>query len=287
MNVNKSTKKLIFALILLALISIPAITSSLSVLKEKEEERLAYQKLLNEEEERLAKEKAIKEAEMKLEQQNYLMGKFNPEERKDFVPIPKEYSVNKNIMYLRQEALNAFSEMRDAALIDKIDLKIASATRNFSYQKSIWENKWSGYTLVNGKNLTKSIPDGLKRFQKILEYSSAPGTSRHHWGTDIDINDANKEYFEKETGKKVYEWLNINAVKFGFCQPYNTKGENRKTGYNEEKWHWSYVPLARTFTEQYKNLIQTENINGFLGEEYAPQLNLINDYVLGINPECL
>ena len=25
---------------------------------------------------------------------------------------------------------------------------------------------------------------------KIIEYSTLPGTSRHHWGTDIDIIDA-------------------------------------------------------------------------------------------------
>lgn len=277
---TKSTKKLTFALILLALIAIPKVSSYISEIKEQKEAELAYQKIL-------AEERAQKEAEERAKQKIYVMGKFEPALHTDFLEVPKEYNVGGYTMYLRKETLSAFLEMQKAAIEDGVDLKIASATRNFIYQKKLWENKWSGFTLVEGKDLSKSIPDGLLRFKKILEYSSAPGTSRHHFGSDIDINDANPAYFEKETGKKVYEWLTSNALRFGFCQPYNLKNENRPTGYNEEKWHWSYLPLARTFTEQYKNLVQTEDISGFLGSEYVPQLNLINDYVLGINPECI
>lgn len=277
---TKSTKKLTFALILLALIAIPKVSSYVSEIKKQKEAELAYQKIL-------AEERAQKEAEERAEQKIYVMGKFEPALHPDFLEVPKEYNVGGYTMHLRKETLSAFLEMQKSAKEDGVDLKIASATRNFIYQKKLWENKWSGFTLDEGKDLSKSIPDGLLRFKKILEYSSAPGTSRHHFGSDIDINDANTAYFEKEIGKKVYEWLTLNASRFGFCQPYNLKNENRPTGYNEEKWHWSYLPLARTFTEQYKNLVQTEDINGFLGSEYVPQLNLINDYVLGINPECI
>lgn len=217
----------------------------------------------------------------------YLTGKFNPEEREDFVLIPEQYTAVPNKMYLRKETLNAFLQMQESAEKDAIRLKIASATRNFDYQKNIWNNKWTGVTLVNGANLSISISNGLERFKKILEYSAVPGTSRHHWGTDIDINNANLEYFEKELGKKEYAWLVNNAYKFGFCQPYNLKGSNRSTGYNEEKWHWSYIPLARDLTREYKNLIKDREIEGFWGEEYVSNLNLINNYVLGINPNCI
>jgi LAS superfamily LD-carboxypeptidase LdcB len=177
--------------------------------------------------------------------------------------------------------------MVNAAKKEGMDLKIASATRNFDYQKNIWNNKWDGVTIVNGKNLSTSMPDGLERFKKILEYSAAPGTSRHHWGTDIDINDANPQYFNSEKGQKIYAWLVENAPLFGFCQPYNQKGSGRPTGYNEEKWHWSYLPLAKSFTQEYKNLITDTDINGFLGDQYVVGQDLINNYVLSINPECL
>ena len=62
--------------------------------------------------------------------------------------------------------------MQAAAKADSVDLKIVSAARNFDYQKDIWNKKWSGATLVDGKNLSVSIPDSKKRFEKILEYST-------------------------------------------------------------------------------------------------------------------
>ena len=261
-------------------VSLILIISSLILKLEKEREaEQIYQKFL-------ADQEVQKEIAKKIEEKNYLMGKFDPSQREDFVLIPYKYTTFGNKMYLRKETLDAFLKMQDAADEDEIDLKIASATRNFDYQKSIWNNKWTGFTLVNGQNLSKSISNGLTRFKKILEYSAVPSTSRHHWGTDIDINDANPEYFKTTEGVVVYEWLTKNAWKFGFCQPYILKGNDRPTGYNEEKWHWSYLPLAKDFTQKYKNLIKDEDIKGFFGDKYVLNLNLINDYVLGINPDC-
>jgi LAS superfamily LD-carboxypeptidase LdcB len=178
-------------------------------------------------------------------------------------------------MYLRKETLNAFLQMEEAAEKDGVDLKIASATRNFDYQEDLWNNKWDAFA---------SSVDGLVRFQNIIKYSAVPGTSRHHWGTDIDINNANPQYFNTKEGEAVYDWMAKNAASYGFCQPYTP---NRPTGYNEEKWHWSYVPLSRGFTNDYIKLITDKDIKGFEGDEYVPSQNLINNYVLGINPECL
>lgn len=279
--------KLILALFFLIFISLPIFTSSLLDFEEGRINEINYQKLLQE-------QLVQKEAEERAEKKIYLMGNFDFNTREDFALIPIEYTTNQSKMYLRKEALDAFLKMRDAALEEKIDLKIASATRNFIYQKNIWNNKWNGVTLVNGKNLSKSIPNSLERLKKILEYSATPGTSRHHWGTDIDLNDANPEYFEGKIGKNVYEWLEKNASSFGFCQPYNLKKSSMnnslpagRQGYNEEKWHWSYLPLAKTFTEEYKNLVKNEDIKGFLGDENVVGEDLINNYVLGINPDCL
>lgn len=215
----------------------------------------------------------------------YLLGKFDPTTREGFAPVPEELGVSGYKMYLRKEALEAFFRMKQAAKINGLDLKIASAARNFDYQKKLWNNKWTGYTLVNGEDLSQTVPDGRERFVKILEWSAVPGTSRHHWGTDIDINNANPEYFETKTGKKVYEWLTANAPLFGFCQTYIEK--KGSAGYKEEKWHWSYMPLARDFLREYEVLVNEKDIGGFLGEEYAPDFDLVNDYVLNISPDCL
>jgi len=270
----------IWLIIFLILISIPIGTSFTLYIKQRQENKILHQKLL-------VLELVVKKIQEKVAEKNYLMGKFDPSQRGDFIAVPENYSISGYKMYLRKETLDAFLQMQKVAEKDEVDLRIASATRNFIYQKNIWNNKWTGFTLVDGKSLVKSILDESARFKKILEYSAVPGTSRHHWGTEIDINNANLEYFETEKGKKVYEWLVKNAPLFGFCQPYIQKGVNRPTGYNEEKWHWSYLPLAKDFTQEYKNLINDADIKDFDGDKYVPDLNLINNYVLGINLECL
>jgi LAS superfamily LD-carboxypeptidase LdcB len=269
---NKGNIKYIFILIILPIL---LISSFLSDFNKKKVEEANYQKFLTNQQ--------IKNEEKKI----YLMGKFEPEQRKDFTLVPSEYNANGYKMYLRKEALTAFSKMAEAAKKDVIELKIVSATRNFNYQKSLWNNKWTGVTIVNGQNLFKSISSGIERFKKILEYSAVPGMSRHHWGSDLDINNVNPSYFNLNKGEKEYMWLVKNASLFGFCQPYTLKGTARPTGYNEEKWHWSYLPLAKAFTEQYKDLIKEEDINGFLGDENVLGQDLINNYVLGINPDCI
>jgi LAS superfamily LD-carboxypeptidase LdcB len=262
----------------------PYLTTDFLDLRQKKENEENYQKFLKEQ---LVKKEAIKKIQKEAQQKIYLTGKFDPSQREDFAPIPAEYNIGGYKMYLRRETLDAFLKMRDAAEKDEIDLKIASATRNFNYQKELWNNKWTGAKIVDGKDLSKSVPDGLERFKKILEYSAVPGTSRHHWGTDIDINKAEPIYFNSPKGIKEYEWLTENAPLFGFCQTYNLKGSLRPTGYNEEKWHWSYLPLSREFMQEYKNLIKDEDLKGFLGDEYVKNQDLINNYVLSINPDCL
>jgi hypothetical protein len=56
----------------------------------------------------------------------------------------------------------------------------------------------------------------------------------------------------------------------------------REHGYNEEKWHCSYFPLASVYTQKYREIITAEDLKGFLGEKYVSELNIIENYVLGI-----
>ena len=269
---EKHNLKHILPGVVFILFLIPVITSSLLDLQQRRANEII-----------LAQEQAKKDAQEKI----YLLGKFDPSVDPDFLQVPEEYDIGGYTMYLRKETLGAFEDMAEKADEDGVELKIASATRNFDYQKNLWNNKWTGVTLVDGQDLSKSIPDGEERFEKILEYSAVPGTSRHHWGTEIDINDANVPYFNTEQGEKVYEWLEDNASQFGFCQTYTLKGTDRPTGYNEEKWHWSYLPLSRGFTQDYKRLITDTDISGFDGDQYVANFNIIPKYVLSINPDCI
>jgi D-alanyl-D-alanine carboxypeptidase len=216
---------------------------------------------------------------------DYLMGKFNPNTHPDFTAIAKKHA-SKGGMRLRKDTYEAFSRMYDAAAKDGVRLKIISATRPFTHQKSIWEAKWYGKRKVNGQFLSANARDPEERARLILMYSSMPGTSRHHWGTDIDLNDLNNPYFEKGTGKKIYDWLVNNASEYGFCQVYSPQDESRPYGYLEEKWHWSYLPVARRLTNLYKEKLTDSDITGFEGSETAQSIGMIEKYVLGINPDC-
>ncbi len=213
----------------------------------------------------------------------YLTGKYEPSKDDRFVLVGKKWG-NKT-MYLRRETYAAFEKMAEAAEADGVLLKIISATRTFAQQKNIWESKWTGKTLVEGRSLAKFIADPKKRAEKILEVSSMPGTSRHHWGTDIDLNNLSDGYFTKKnsSGEKIYKWLSAHAHEHGFCQPYSA---GRMQGYTEEKWHWSYLPLSRPLLKSAKNQLTDDEISGFLGSETAVEIGAVKNYVLGINPEC-
>ncbi|WP_066225464.1 M15 family metallopeptidase [Formosa haliotis] len=165
--------------------------------------------------------------------------------------------------------------MNEAAKADGIHFKIVSGTRNFNEQKAIWDRKWKRYQELSP----------IERAKKILQYSSMPSTSRHHWGTDIDLNHLTNSYFESGQGLKEYNWLQEHAHTFGFYQVYTSK-EHGRTGYLEEKWHWSYLPLASTYLSFYNSNISYQDITNFKGSEFATELQMITNYVNGIAMEA-
>ena len=96
-----------------------------------------------------------------------------------------------------------------------------------------------------------------------------PSTSRHHWGTDIDLNNLQNSYFEKGEGKKIFDWLVKNAFKYGFHMTYDNQEESKRTGYKMEKWHWSYMPISEQYLLQFNQYIKYEDICSFKGSKFA------------------
>ncbi|OAV42718.1 M15 family metallopeptidase [Lewinella sp. 4G2] len=218
---------------------------------------------------------------------DYLSGKFDPAKHPEFLKVAAKYTDGDPYL-LHRETYAAFEKMHAAAKADGITLTIVSATRNFDRQKAIWEAKWNGQRLLEGKDKANEVyPDPADRARAILRFSSMPGTSRHHWGTDIDINRLTNDYFRSGQGLKEYEWLVANGPEFGFCQPYTPLGKARPTGYQEERWHWSYIPLAKRLTGFARQRMQAKEVSGFDGQQAAVPLNVIENYVLGINRDCL
>ena len=101
-----------------------------------------------------------------------LIGKGNP-----------EITGNSYRQKMHKQTKAAFLEMQAAAAKDNISIEVVSAYRSFERQKEIFEGKYKRFT---GQGLSPK-----KALSKIIEYSTIPGTSRHHWGTDIDIIQAN------------------------------------------------------------------------------------------------
>lgn len=202
-----------------------------------------------------------------------LLGQVNYHTHENFVLLDKKYTEGRN-QYLCKDAAQAFALMADDAASSDINLKALSCARNFSKQRAIWENKWQREDYIE-------FDSGPQRCRAILEYSSMPGTSRHHWGTEIDIHSLDNSAFEKGEGLRIYEWLTQHAADYGFYQPY-TAGRNR--GYEEEKWHWSYYPVSGPMLEQYNAQVSYSNINGFIGSGFASAVGAIENYVNGIAP---
>jgi len=217
---------------------------------------------------------------------DYLTGKFHPEKHALFVSIG-DYGipVRGRTHYLRKEVAIALKAMLGAFRKAHPDIPVwvRSSTRNFYDQKAIWENKWNGRTLVEGKKLNRTIPNFRQRALKILEYSSMPGTSRHHWGTDFDLNELTNRYYESGKGAVLFRWLEANAKRFGFCRPYTA---GRTSGYEEEKWHWSYIATASVLQREWLDRFASasDGIGGFAGAKEAKELAPV--YVSAVSAKC-
>ena len=191
---------------------------------------------------------------------------------------------------MHKEAKVAFEKMKVAALKDGINIEVVSAYRSFQKQKSIFENKY--------KRFTKEGLTPIEAVEKIIEYSTIPGTSRHHWGTDIDIIDANypkpksvlKEgnFYGNGPYCNLKVWMDRYSEFYGFYEVY-TKNPKRK-GFKYEPWHFSYAPLSIPMLKEYKKLdiksiLKEEEILGHecFTEEFIVKYKTEN--ILDINPK--
>lgn len=216
---------------------------------------------------------------------DWLLGKFNPATHPEFVEVPL-HLCDEPGHYLLKPVLEAWLKLYAFAEESGVELKIISSTRTFERQKAIWENKWFGRTLTNGIDLSQTTYNDEEKASEILKYSAMPGTSRHHWGTDIDFNSVENDYFKTDKGFREYIWMKLSAENFGFCRPYCDLTARNNKGYQEEQWHWSFFPLSRTFRKAYLNRLEYADISGFEGSHTAPTLYIFEDYVDGISNKC-
>ncbi|MBS7333150.1 M15 family metallopeptidase [Faecalibacter bovis] len=207
-----------------------------------------------------------------------LIGKSNPNltQGKDYKVLP--------------EVAVQLEKMKADAKKAGFDICVISSYRSYKYQNVIWERKFKA-------NKAKGLSN-IKNIEKIIEYSTIPGTSRHHWGTDIDIIDMTKgipadplhekHFNEGGSMRKFKLWLDENAHKYGFYLVY-TKSLERK-GFKYEPWHFTYKPISDRMMEEYKKLdikklLQENKLMGseFFTDEFVEKYRTEN--ILDINPE--
>ncbi|TAI46797.1 D-alanyl-D-alanine carboxypeptidase family protein [Flagellimonas allohymeniacidonis] len=194
---------------------------------------------------------------------------------------------------LREEAYKSYQAMKKAAYSDGFNIKMISSYRDFYRQEGIWERKYLRFTEDDGMQPLDAI-------DKIIEYSTIPGTSRHHWGTDIDIIDGYPkvngdvlvpEKFEAGGPFEAFKkWLDENSERFGFYLVYTD--EPKRRGFKYEPWHYSYAPISIPMLTAFrkKNILKLLQNEDFIGCEHFTTgflRSYIQDNILDINPKLL
>ncbi|ART83591.1 peptidase M15 [Oceanisphaera profunda] len=174
---------------------------------------------------------------------------------------------------LHPDAKVAFMAMQAAAAQAGFNLQPASSYRNFERQLAIWNAKYDGLRPVldaSSQPLDTLSLTASQRIAAILHWSALPGTSRHHWGSDVDVYDptllpANTklalEPWEYEADGYFYplsRWLKTNMARFGFYLPF----AEANGGVAIEPWHLSYRPVAEMCAGQLTPALVAEALSG-------------------------
>jgi len=173
---------------------------------------------------------------------------------------------------LQQDTAVALAKMSAAAKGQGIDMRICSGYRSFAAQLKIWNTKALGKrTLLDIDSHPASITNKSEKelVELILLWSALPGTSRHHWGTDVDLYDANtieskdlrlvtSEYQALGPCANLHTWLAKHSYEFGFYFPF----QQGLSGVSPEPWHLSFFPVA----DQYLNQFELDKITSILDD---------------------
>lgn len=180
------------------------------------------------------------------------------------------------VFKVHESMLLDFQKLQSEAKSAGFDLQLVSAFRSFDRQKNIFESKVRGDRVLLddlGKPLDFSSLSDNEKLNAICRWSALPGASRHHWGSDIDIYDANSikladvELVPDEVNGNgpcaaMHDWLSDQIAanrSFGFYRPY----EYDCGGVAPERWHISYAPVSR----RYERIVKKEVLLALFEQE--------------------
>ena len=211
---------------------------------------------------------------------NYLIGKSTPQ-------------LYGNGYKLLKKAHEAYLDMDSAARKNGMSVKVVSSYRSFNHQNLIWTRKFNKYM---ARKLSERTAVDYN-----IRYTAIPGSSRHHWGTEIDVVDGSvktsqyplntKHFHGYGIYKDFREWMDENAYKYGYIRVYTNDSERK--GFRYEPWHYSFAELAKPMLKEYserdiQNTLKKQQ--ELLGSSYFTD-SFIQEYtqnnILGINEKLL
>lgn len=156
-----------------------------------------------------------------------------------------------NELDLNIRAKENLNGILNAAKKDGHNLFLTSGYRSPSLQKIIFLSRLGESCLVDfGNNCTEQdIISGKanRSINRVLTTTSVPGTSKHHTGYTVDINQVAGGALTNFKNTKGYAWLKadnfFNAKRFGFVPSY--PATNTKMGPDPEEWEFIYVGLEK------------------------------------------
>ncbi|OOH91430.1 peptidase M15 [Pasteurellaceae bacterium 15-036681] len=213
--------------------------------------------------------------------------------REHLMPLPNSLS-DKHALH--PQAVEAFLELQQAAKQAGFNLQPASTYRDFERQQLIWDAKFNGERKVHddqGCAIDMNCLSDWEKVQAMLRWSAMPGTSRHHWGTEIDVFDSDLlpegqklmlEPWEYQTGgyfQRLTNWLLANAEQYGFYFPFL---EDHGKNIGLEPWHLSYFPVADIYAQHFSRelLLSAWKTQQFAGKECLIEHidEIFEDYIL-------
>src|SRR5690554_1263654 len=157
---------------------------------------------------------------------------------------------------VHKDVVSPWRQLCAAARAEGFALQLVSGYRSFERQLAIFNAKAEGRRSVFddcGQQVEMAKLGEYEQLQAILRFSALPGTSRHHWGTDMDVVVAAAlppDYRVSLTPEEctpegvfggLHQWLN-SYLEAG-CDFYRPYGQDCG-GVAPEPWHLSYAPVA-------------------------------------------
>jgi LAS superfamily LD-carboxypeptidase LdcB len=200
---------------------------------------------------------------------NFLVGKS-----KDHITFDPQFEKP-----IHKQTATSFIALQSDARKRGFDIGILSGFRDFDLQLQVWNRKVNGQSEIlnaHGEPWDRTDASGQEIYEAITRWIAVPGSSRHHWGTDIDIFDRSSvtpdykvrlepsEFATTGPFGPFSKWLtNLieNGKSHGFFRPYDIY----RGGVAVEPWHLSYGSVSSVYLDQFdldtfRNAIQNSEV---------------------------